>query len=283
MADEGKQEWIYGTLLNSTWMNTSVATIGDTTPPVITGYNVTPLATTTAGTVTITANCTDNNQIGTVSAEITDALGVKANFSMTNTSDTYSYAYPPPVPGTYNARVFCTDGNGNIANTTSTVFTVTQAFPASNRGSGGSAPVSSTGGDDCEFSIVRPTNGFVNTLCRTGTVSSSFEFVLQNDESTPKTYTTVFSGVDCTIDQATFTASGKSQHAGMISACTCPTDVSQEGSINITAESCTGALPIKLYNGVFSRLIFSPDFMLKFVIGAFFFFIIAAAIILVTQ
>lgn len=58
--------------------------------------------------------------IGTVSAEITDPLSVKANFTMANASSTYSYVYPPPLAGTYSAKVYCTDGNGNTANTTST-------------------------------------------------------------------------------------------------------------------------------------------------------------------
>jgi len=82
----------------------------------------------------------------------------------------------PPIAGTYSARVFCNDGNGNVANTTSTVLAVTQ--PATPGGSGPGGPsVIVTGGDDCEFSIVRPTNGFVNTLCRTATTSGSFECV----------------------------------------------------------------------------------------------------------
>lgn len=266
--------------LNSSWQNTSVATIGDTTPPVLSAFGLTPTSTTTSGTVVITANCTDNNQIGTVSAEVTDANSVKANFTMSNTSgSTYEYDYGPPIAGTYSAKVYCTDGNGNIANTTSTVFTVTQTVSSGGGGGGGGGTITITQGDHCDFSIVRPTNGFVNTLCPAGQVSGNFEFVLQNEETTSQTYTTAFKNVHCTIDQDSFTVVGKGQHSSIIGSCTCPTNVSQEGSIVITTDVCTGELPIKLYNGLLSRILFSQDMLINVLIVFFALAIIAAGII----
>jgi hypothetical protein len=42
--------------------STSVATIGDTTPPVLSIVNLSPTSTTTAGTVNVSANCTTTTQ-----------------------------------------------------------------------------------------------------------------------------------------------------------------------------------------------------------------------------
>ena len=106
-------------------------------------------------------------------------------------------------------------------------------------GGGGSTTVITVGGA-CEFGIERPTNGFVNTLCRTGERSNTFGFVLQKEEASTITYTTGFQSVDCQIDQSRFTVQGNAQHAGYISACVCPGNTSIEGSINITARSPTG-------------------------------------------
>jgi hypothetical protein len=85
------------------------------------------------------------------------------------------------------------------------------------------------------------------------------------------------------IDQATFTVNGKAQHSSYISACVCPTDVSIEDTIEITTETCTGELPIKLYNGIVSRIVFDQEFLLKFMIGFFTTAIIAAGIIIATR
>ena len=270
--------------LNSSWRNTSVATVGDTTPPVLTGFSLSPTSTTTSGTVLIGANCTDNNAVGAVVAEVTDALSVRANFTMANTAGAlYELSYPPPIAGTYSARVFCTDGNGNVANTSGTVFTVTASAGAGGGGGGGGSTITIVQGDRCDFSIVRPTNGFVNTLCPTGGRSANFSFVLQNEESTTQTYTTAFHNVDCQIDQATFSVPGNGQHESIIGNCACPTNVSIEGSINITSDVCTGELPIKLYNGVFSRLLFDQDTLIKAILVVFAIFIIAAAIIFLSR
>lgn len=130
---------------------------------------------------------------------------------------------------------------------------------------------------------MRPTNGFVNTLCPTGQRSGSFEFVLQNEESTTHEYTTAFTGVDCEIDQDTFSVVGKGQHSSTIKNCACPTNVSLEGSINITTELCTGQLPIKLYNGVLSRLLFDQDTLIAFLIGFFAILIIIVGIVFLRQ
>lgn len=89
--------------------------------------------------------------------------------------------------------LFCTDGNGNTVNSSSTVFTVTAA---ASPGGGGGSTITILQGDHCDFSIIRPTIGFVNTLCPTGRTSGSFEFVLQNEEVTTQTYTTAFHNVD---------------------------------------------------------------------------------------
>ncbi|MEP7365720.1 MAG: hypothetical protein ABI972_20905 [Acidobacteriota bacterium] len=119
----------------------------------------------------------------------------------------------------------------------------------------------------------------MNTRCRPGERSNTFEFVLKNEEASPATYTTAFKGVDCQIDDASFTVNGKAQHSGYISACICPTNVSIEGSIEITSGQYTGELPIKLHGGVLSRVLFDQEYLVKFVIVFFIVAVIGVGII----
>lgn len=99
------------------------------------------------------------------------------------------------------------------------------------------------------------------------------------DETIPVTYTTAFSGVECSIDERSFTINGRAQHEGTIKDCVCPTNVSIEGNLNITAGTCTGELPIKLYNGFLSRAFFSQDFLVNLMIWFFAISIISVGII----
>jgi hypothetical protein len=80
-------------------------------------------------------------------------------------------------------------------------------------------------------------------------------------------YTTSFGGVDCSIDSASFTVQGKSQHERFIGACTCP------------RTSCTGGIADQLYNRVFSRALFDQEFLVRAVIVFFVIVVIAGAII----
>lgn len=126
--------------LNSTWANTSTATVGDTTVPVASTFSVSPTSVTTSTSTNMSVNCTDNNQMGVAYAEVADTQGGRTNFSMTLSSgNVYAYSYTPPLAGTYAARAFCVDGNGNSANTTSIPFTASQTASGGGGGGGGGA------------------------------------------------------------------------------------------------------------------------------------------------
>lgn len=124
----------------SSYVNSSVLTIGDNTVPTIENFSLSATSITTIGTIDVTAVVSDDNSIGYAYAEIIDSLGVGVNYSMTNVSSNYTYTYSPPLAGTYFARVRVSDGSGNLANTTQRVFTVTQYIAPAGGGGGGGVP-----------------------------------------------------------------------------------------------------------------------------------------------
>ena len=54
----------------------------------------------------------------TLCTAVADTVGGRTNFTMTHLGgNIYAYLYTSPLAGTYAARAFCIDGNGNSANT----------------------------------------------------------------------------------------------------------------------------------------------------------------------
>jgi hypothetical protein len=237
----------------SAWANSSPTQIGDSIMPNITVFNETPQSFVITGQATFTIVCTDNSYVGSVLVQITDPNSVKANFSATGANSTYTLAYSPPLAGTYGAMAYCLDANSNQASTTSLNFLVSMPVQASNGGGGSSAIA--TG---CDFQILTPVNGFINTLCKIGAQSSQFEFSFINLENTAQTYYLTAENVTCRLNETSMRLEGRSTGTAHILSCDCPTTGDAlTGDILIRNGACTATLPVQFYTSWLPRLMHS--------------------------
>ncbi|MCK5281915.1 MAG: hypothetical protein KAK00_00765 [Nanoarchaeota archaeon] len=108
--------WINDTAGNVNQTGTRIITI-DSTPPQITGENITPYSGTNLTTFNITANVSDAFSIISL-AQVSYPNGTKQNFSMYNNGNVWYYEFNSPVEGIYNLTIFANDslGNSNVSN-----------------------------------------------------------------------------------------------------------------------------------------------------------------------
>lgn len=127
----------YGETSWTQYVNTSQATVGDTTTPTITAQAINGNSFTTAQRVNISANCTDNILVDIVRVEH-NGTGTYSNSTATLLgNNVYSYNALFGI-GKYNVtNIYCADGSGNIARDASNfTFTVTSP-PSGDAGSSG--------------------------------------------------------------------------------------------------------------------------------------------------
>jgi len=144
----------------SSWQNTSTATVGDTTAPVISGLSISSTSGVIGTVITIGATCTEANilAIGHPKVAIIHSVaGLKENKTMPLVSGSdYSTTYTTAESsGTYNFSFYCDDGSGNEESnlSNSLLFTATTPGTTTTPGGGGGAPPAVTQcetDEDCE-------------------------------------------------------------------------------------------------------------------------------------
>lgn len=114
--------------LNNT--ETANFTVLDGIPPSIQNSTAVPSPVNITKPVTISANVTDNTQVGTVVAEITLPNGsVTAIFLTNDTQDKYNSTFTPTeLLGVHNVTILANDTSGNV-NSSTTNFTVVDQIP----------------------------------------------------------------------------------------------------------------------------------------------------------
>ena len=158
---------------NSTWVNSSTVTIGDTIAPVLYNDSQSTSSGYTNVAFTTYVNVTEVNNFAWVYVEITNPYGSATNYTMseetTNSTDyLYNKSYTPVIVGVYTFHFYASDGSGNIGNLTSTLTYTASTAPTPPSGGGGGAVVPicnnnnycdegetiETCPDDCTFSLI---------------------------------------------------------------------------------------------------------------------------------
>ena len=115
----------------SEWVNSSTATVGDSTPPIIVGQSINGNSFTTNDRINVSLNCSD--AIGTIQYSRVEwnRTGSFANDTM-NSLDNNVFAIDFPFSvGKFNiTNFYCADGSGNIARDLSN-FTIVVTSPSS--------------------------------------------------------------------------------------------------------------------------------------------------------
>jgi hypothetical protein len=152
----------YDGSLWSDYTNSTVLTLGDSTPPTISNIQVSPSSGYIGAAVTISANISEINEMGAVVVE-DSILGVKTNHTMSLSSGTsnngiYSETFAANTEGIYIFTVFATDGSGNMDGaSTSQTFTTILAPTSGGGGGGGSTAV-------CGLEIKVPSKKVINVV-----------------------------------------------------------------------------------------------------------------------
>lgn len=179
----------------SSWSNSSVVTVGDTTAPVLFDARLSASSGTTDTAYTISVNCSEENSLAAnfPMVQFTDPNSVvQGNFTMTlDTGDSYIKSYTFSVAGTYNNfKFFCRDGSSNEAQNTSNSLTFVASAPASggsgSSGGGGSRDYGDEGA--CGFSIVLPRTKKIDFQGKAGHISPDGEIKIYNNCTTTKTF-----------------------------------------------------------------------------------------------
>ena len=123
-------------------INTTPPTIPDTTPPAV--RNITPLAGTNFSLnsiVDITVNITDNTEVDTVFANITnpDLTTIQIPLFDTDSNSIYNNSVIANQPGWYHITIIANDTSGNINNTEKTNFDPAELARGGGGGGGGVA------------------------------------------------------------------------------------------------------------------------------------------------
>ncbi len=105
---------------NSTIVNSSILTIGDTTAPILHNQTLSSISREINNEITIGINVTELNSLDFVYVEITDPNLVSVNFTMSlnysnNSEKKYIKLYTPITVGIYTFNFYAKDGSGNIA------------------------------------------------------------------------------------------------------------------------------------------------------------------------
>ncbi len=127
----------------SSWRNSSMLTIGDDIPPIVSSFTITPENVILSQYTTFGAICSDSNSIDFVHFEVIDPASNSANYSSYLFEGSYILRYTPLATGTYSVKAFCRDGSGNMASSSAKTLTVSQ--PPSPP-SGGGSPSGGGGG-----------------------------------------------------------------------------------------------------------------------------------------
>jgi len=135
----------YPTLYNET-VHINI-TISDITNPYVINVTATPSVINQTQTTNITANITDNFQLANATVNITYPNSSVINYPMTqNGGNIWYYEFIPTIndpPGTYTARIIANDTSGNVNNTETTTFNVSD-ITAPTRSNNKTSPVSPT-------------------------------------------------------------------------------------------------------------------------------------------
>ena len=135
---------VYDGYYNDTqWRNSTVVTIGDSTPAIIENSSVSP----TSGTVNVDSvklrvDVATDSHINWVKVEITSPDGAKENYTMTlEANNTYLKSFVASDTGVYTFKAFALDGSGNVSSLTFTQnYTSNAASTSSEGGEGGPEP-----------------------------------------------------------------------------------------------------------------------------------------------
>lgn len=159
--------------------NSSTLTLGDAIAPVINSFTVSASPTVGTASETILMNCTDNQQVGSVIAQVTDPNTITNNVSLTLSSgNLYSLSYTPNTAGTYNVTGFCIDGSQNTNRTSPPLqFTAVTAPPPPPPSPGGGG-----GGGPPNAAVSALTNQTVFTV-RTGPGGSTYDLTFEQGEN----------------------------------------------------------------------------------------------------
>ena len=145
------------------WINSSVATVGDSTPPTLSNWTLqyTTLNDASGNTNQFNVTATDTlSNIQTISFNLNGTINVSRSFSFA-TSQTVTASYTifssseTLLQGTYNiTRVTIADSSGNSAN-----FFINTSFTVSAQPSSGSSSGGGGGGTTCQINYTLNTNG----------------------------------------------------------------------------------------------------------------------------
>ena len=181
---------------NSTWLNSTTLTIGDSTDPIIHTHYMSGTSGYTNIAFTIGINVTESNTIDWVKVEINDPNDDKTNYTMAlshgNSSEHYYIkSYTPTIVGQYDFYFYVQDGSSNYDSLNGTQYYEASTAPATPTGGGGG---------DTTIIIQEPTPTNLTTVepvsvFDTITVGSTLrkELRLNNLDITPTNYTLSFS------------------------------------------------------------------------------------------
>ncbi len=188
----------------------------------------------------------------------------------------YSYLYGPPAAGTYSVKVYCTDGNGNTASTSTTSFTASApgTVITSSGGGGGDANT-----DGCTFKILQPQEGTsaTNPFCPLGGTSKPFPITILNLCMETREFTFDVPEQKCASVEPLLLA-GNTKETVMLEDCKCPIDKTKTEEFTVTVHQGenTSSFKVRLSTNNWIAFLTSPTALL-FLVGG-----LVSAIMIIT-
>lgn len=255
----------------SDWVDDTII-INDNTAPDINSLSVSTTSATTSESITFTVNVTD-----TTSSFLSDScvFGLYKSdlaapkFNITSTDINGDLITRALLLSTYGIgtlewiELWCQDGSGNQAENLSIGINISISTPPSDIGAPGGGGGSSTGTENCELYLYRPTSGqIITSYAPTGKFTKPNKFIIKNTGETSGTFNffiqeNPYLEDNCELE---FTTAEVSANLEFTNSVKCKSDESiQEGIIHI--EGCAMQDNLRL---IISRNIFF-DAIIKFI------------------